>query len=80
MQIQSSQAKLPLPRMTIRALEVGRPSLANRVNIPTAASLVRNQWQLQRIRDLLNKSGILAYRRQPVRDGQVRPLEVTQDA
>lgn len=76
MQIQPSQTKLPLPRMPICALEVGRPGLARRVNVPAATALIGNQRQLQRIRYLAYKIRVVADAPQPVRDGQVGPFEV----
>jgi len=44
MQVQSSRTKVPLSRVPIRRLEVGACPFLRRLNVPTPASLVRDQW------------------------------------
>lgn len=59
MKIESSCAKLPLPRVAVGALEVGRPGLVSRVNVPAAASLVRDQGQTQSLGNIADKGRVL---------------------
>lgn len=76
MQIQTPGAELPLARVAISALEVGRASLAIRIDIPAATTLVGDQGQSKALSYLVDEGGIMKDRFEAVGDGEIGPLEV----
>lgn len=58
LQIQPTKAKIPLPRVPIRTLEIRTASLDIGRDVPTAAALVGDQGQVVVVRYLLNEGGI----------------------
>lgn len=79
-QVQAPRAEVPLARVAVGALEVRRPGLGLRVDVPAAAPLVRDERAAERVGHLIDEVRVLSDRAQTVGYGQVRPLEVRQDA
>lgn len=72
LQVQPAEAKVPLPRMTIGAFEIGTASLNSRWDIPTPAALIGNQRQAIMPRHLLHKGRVRLDGLQSVRHRQGR--------
>lgn len=72
LQIQSSQTKIPLPRMAIRALEIRAPTFSFKRDVPAPAPLVCNQGQAQTVvlSNVLDELCITLDGPEPVGDGQ----------
>lgn len=61
--------------MSIRRLEVSAASFRTGLNIPTPTTLVGDQWQVVRVRDILDEQGILSDRAKAIYDGEVGAAE-----
>lgn len=59
LQVQSTQTETPLSSMTIGTLEIGALSFVVRIDVPAATSLIRNQWQMMVVGNVLDKGSIL---------------------
>lgn len=79
MKVQPPRAKLPLARVPIGALKVSRRPLQSGINIPAATSLISHERKAENISYLVHEGRIVLYGLEPIRDGEVRLLEISQD-
>ena len=78
-QVQAAGAELPLARVTIGGLEVSRGFFRSRVDVPASAPLVGYEGPPESRGHPGHEVGIVPDRPEPIRDGEVRALEIPQN-
>lgn len=80
LQVQSPRTEAPLSLMPIRALEVSAASLTLRVYVPTAASFIGDEGEIESICNLLDEERVFMDGGEAVGNGEGGTLEGGQSA